>query len=369
MIKEIFLSFAFLVIAFVLYRLTRSYKPKVILNPEGKIQPIIAQMKMLEKSFKPTPWLVNGHIHTMWGMKFRGRSKIQPRRETVNFSDGGEVYIDWFENESTPETAPILFIVHTLGGGTREPCTNWMAVKAMKHGWRAVVATCRGCNGSRITTKRLYDGVRTDDLHTIIQFASNEFPKSEHKYLMGYSLGSMISVQYSTEFKDVEAVMCVSHPIETEKALEILERPMQKKLYMPAIMHALNHVAEKDKFIVGEQREKATHAKTIKEFDEALTSKELGLNTAHEYYEKIRIEPKLAHVQIPLLIFNADDDPFTSKDFVPVEELKKSQYVAYVHTPEGGHVSFNENMDGKNSYIETFAINFFETVSKVNVQH
>lgn len=369
MIKEIFLVLLFFFLLFVLYRFSRSYKPKVIVNPEGKMQGILARMHGLEREYKPTPWLINAHIQTMWGMKFRGRSKIQPRRETVNFEDGGEVYVDWFENESTPENAPILFIVHTLGGGTREPCTNWMAVKAMRHGWRALVATCRGCNGSRITTKRLYDGIRTDDLHTIIKFASKEFPKSSHKYLMGYSLGSMISVQYANDFDDVEAVMCVSHPIETEKSLEILEKPMQKKLYMPAIMHALTHVAEKDKFIEGEQREKSIHAKTIRDFDDALTSKELGLASAHEYYEKIRLEPKIAHAKVPLLIFNSDDDPFTSKKFIPVEEIKKSQYAAYVHTPEGGHVSFNEGMDGKDAYIETFAINFFETVSKAKTQN
>jgi len=70
-------------------------------------------------------------------------------------------------------------------------------------------------------------------------------------------------------------------------------------------MHALRRVAEKNPFLEGEQREHSVHAKTIKEFDEALTSKELGLKSAHDYYELIRLQPKIANVKIPLLIFNS----------------------------------------------------------------
>ena len=362
--KLIFLGFLAFLLLFALYRLTRSYKPKAIYNPEGKIAPIIAQMKMMNTKYQPTPWLINAHVHTIWGMRYRGRTKVQPRRETVNFKDGGEVYVDWFETESTQKNAPILYIVHTLGGGTREPCTNRMSVYAMRHGWRALVCTCRGCNGSRITSKRLYDGVRTDDLHTIIEFAKKEFPEARNHFLMGYSLGSMISVQYSNDFDDVDAIMCVSHPLETLKCCEILNGPIQGKLYMPVIMHQLTHVVAKSTFYEGEQREKGIHAKNLFEFDDAITAKNLGLKDHIEYYKLLELPPKIPKARVPILFLNSDDDPFTSKKFVPTESFKESQYCAYVSTPEGGHVSFCEGLDGKASYVERFAVDYFETIAK-----
>ena len=364
MFKEIFLCLLGLILLFVLYRLTRSYKPKIVVNPEGNMAPIIAQMKMATTPYKPTPWLIGPHVHTIWGMRYRGRTNIQPRRETVNFEDGGEVYVDWFETDSTPKNAPILYIVHTLGGGTREPCTNRMAIYGMKHGWRVLICTCRGCNGSRITSKRLYDGVRTDDLHTIIGYAKKQFPEARNSFLIGYSLGSMISVQYSNDFDDVDAIMCVSHPLETEKTCAILNQPLQKKLYMPVIMHALTHVVEKSTFYEGEQREKGIHAKDLFEFDDAITAKNLGLNSYKDYYNLLTLAPKVTKSKVPLLLFNSDDDPFTSKDFAPKDAFLHSTNGAYVSTPEGGHVSFCDGMDGKTSYIERFAVDFFETVAK-----
>ena len=368
MFKEVFLTFFVLLLLFALYRLTRAYKPTVIVNPEGKMQSILSQMKMINEKYKPTPWLINCHVHTIWGMRIRGRTSVQPRRETVNFEDGGEVYVDWFEKDDTPKTAPILFIVHTLGGGTREPCTNRMAVYAMNHGWRVLICTCRACNGSRITAKRLYNGIQTDDLHTIIEFAKKEFPDAKNRFLLGFSLGSMISVQYGVDFNDVDAIMCISHPLDAEQALLKLGQPLEKKLYMPAIMHSLKHPVEKSKFYVGEQREKALNAKNMFEFDDCITAKNLGLNTYKEYYALLELGPKCLQTQVPILLFMSEDDPFTSKTLIPVEAIKKSDKTAFVTTKEGGHVSFCEGMDGKASYQERFAVDYFETVAKCKLQ-
>ena len=365
MLKTLFLILLLILIIYVLHRLTVSYKPIAIVNPEGQMQQILASMKMMNEKYKPTPWLVNCHIHTIWGMRIRGRTNIQPRRETVFFEDGGQVYIDWFEKESTPKDAPILFIEHTLGGGTREPCTNRMGVYAMNHGWRALVCTCRACNGSKITAKRLYNGYQTDDLHKIVETAKAEFPDAKNRFLIGYSLGSMISVQYAVDFDDIDAVMCVSHPLDSEQALLTLAKPLQKKLYMPAIMHSLQHPVEKSTFYVGEQREKALSAKNMFEFDDCITAKNLGLNTYKEYYALLELGPKCLTTKVPILLFNSEDDPFTLPSLIPADAIKESTKTAFITTKEGGHVSFCEGMDGKNSYIERFATDYFETVAKL----
>lgn len=361
MIFGLFVFLLILLVLFAIYRLTLSYKPKVVVNENGNMAPILARMKSITKPFKPTPWLINGHFSTVWGIQFRKKSTFKPSREEVSFPDGGNVVLDWFKRDISPEI-PLLIVCHTLGGGTREPCTNNMCIKGMKHGWNVVVATCRGANGSKITTKRLYDAVRTDDLNFLVQhFKKALNPK--HIFIVGFSLGSSIACIYSTQYDDVDGVMSISHPVNCELLADKLEGPLQMKFYIPLMLKAIKKTLSKNSFIPEEQRKACMSAKTLRELDEAWTSKELGLPHAEDYYRAVTLdEKKIKNAKIPLLIFNAEDDPFTTQKLVPEQLIRESENVAYISTPEGGHVSFCTGLNGQNSYVEDVAIDYFESI-------
>ena len=76
-------------------------------------------------------------------MRFRPRAGEPDRRDQFNFEDGGTCILDWFEPKDAKNDTPIVGIIHTLAGGTREPCTNNFANAVKRHGWRAVVLNCR----------------------------------------------------------------------------------------------------------------------------------------------------------------------------------------------------------------------------------
>ena len=84
-------------------------------------------------------------------------------------------------------------MLHTMGGSSRESCTNFMATFLMKKKYRVIICSSRGCNGSKITSKRLYNGYQPDDLKYIIAHISKKYPKAKNKFLMGFSLGSMVA--------------------------------------------------------------------------------------------------------------------------------------------------------------------------------
>lgn len=365
MISTIILIILSSLIIFTLYRLSRYYKPKIIVNTKGKVFEILKRLKSLEIPYHPTAWLINRHIHTIWGMKFRGKSSHKPRREEVYFEDGGQVSVDWFEKENLSKEAPILFIVHTLGGGTRECCTNNFAYKAMQNNYRVLICSCRGCNGSKITSKKLYNGYKTDDLKTIITYASKQFPESKNKYLTGFSLGAMITAQYAMEYEDIDAVLCISHTIETKKTVDLLQQPIENFLYMNAIMKSLKHLVKKSTFFTEEEKNAALKTKTLYEFDDIITSKSIGLSGADEYYKLIRLQPKVKKFKIPIVIFVSEDDPFISTEFIPIKDITESDYCAFITTPEGGHVSFCQGIDGKQSYVEDFALDYFNVVGQI----
>ena len=208
----IFVSLVF----FCIYRLTLKYNPRLIYNKEGEMAKIISEMSSLKKPYRPTPWLFNAHLQTIYGLRLRGRSSYKPQREDVFFKDGGQVTIEYFVKDNLSLEAPLCFIIHTLGGGSRESCTNFMATYFMKNDYRVVICSCRGCNGSKITSKRLFNGYQTDDLDTIITHVNKKYPNAIKRFVIGFSLGSMVSAQYGIDCDDkiIDGIICISHTIE-----------------------------------------------------------------------------------------------------------------------------------------------------------
>ena len=359
----LFVSFIF----FCIYRITIKYKPKLIYNEEGEIPKIISKMKSIKKPYKPTPWLFNKHLQTIYGLRLRGRSKYKPQREDVFFKDGGQVTIEYFVKDNLSPEAPICYIIHTLGGSSRESCTNFMATYFMKNDYRVVICSNRGCNGSKITSKRLFNGYQTDDLETIITQVNKKYPQAKNHFVIGFSLGSMISAQYATECdeKIIDGIICVSHNIESKKGLKKLESFLNDRLYYQPMMKSLKHVLGKSPFYTQEEKKLVNTFNRFKGYDDYVTSKNMGLNNAEEYYKLLELNPKIKKIKVPTLFIFSEDDPFTSPDWIPVKEIKESKYVLFLTVPEGGHTGFCQGWNTKVSYAEEVSLDFCNTLGSM----
>ena len=248
------------------------------MSKDSPISKIVNQMKSL-KCYKPTPWLINGHIHTIWGMHFKGRKKTnyKPLREDIDFEDGGQVTIEHFVEEKIPDDAPILFIIHTMGGGSREPCTNWAAYNFMKKGYRVIICSCRGCNGSKVKTKRICDSTNCQDTHVIVNYISKKFPSAKKKFLLGFSMGAIISVIYSTEYDDLDGVIAISYIIDNKRADILLYQGINFNLYGKAILYALTRSIKKCNLYTDEEKKKICNIKSSAEFHDLVSAKNMGL--------------------------------------------------------------------------------------------
>ncbi|KAK8885162.1 hypothetical protein M9Y10_044291 [Tritrichomonas musculus] len=351
--------------AFFIYRCFHTCKAKITYNPSGGMAPLITTMKSLSKPFNPTPWLVGGNLQTIMGMRFRKKSSSKYRRDQFLFEDGGTCILDWFEPENAEKDTPIVAIIHTLAGGTREPCTNCFANAVKKHGWRAVVLNCRACSGAPITSKRLYNALQVDDQQAMVRHIKEQF-SPKYFFMAGFSLGSMQAINYnlsqeSENIIHVDGLLLISHIYDTKQSALILERPLQSKLYLSVIISKLTHALKKNKYVEGELRE-AINAKTLCEFDDKFTSKTLGLKDHIEYYSKIKIYDLIPKLKVPTLIIGADDDPFTEPKYQPIKEVSESESVALLTYPEGGHVSFLTGMNGQKSVVDTVGIEYFDTI-------
>lgn len=364
----IFLLFISFVIYF-FYRLRLKYIPKLIFNKDGEMSKILQKMATSKKPYNPTPWLFNNHLQTIYGLRLRGRSSYKPEKEDIIFKDGGTSTIEYFVKENLPSEAPILYIIHTLGGGSRESCTNFMAMYFMKNNYRVIICSCRGCNGSKITSRRLYNGYQTDDLSTIISHVNKKYPNSKNKFLIGFSLGSMVAAQYGIDcnVNDIDGIICISHSIDTGKGLKLIETPLNMKLYYTPMMNSLKHIIKKSTFYSDEEKKKIMKGRIFKDFDDIVTSKNMGLNNAEEYYKLLELKPKINQIKVPTLFIFSEDDPFSRPDWIPVEEIQKSKFVAFLTTKEGGHVSFAQGWNNKVSYSEEVSLDFCNTIIHLKI--
>ena len=354
-----------ILLIYIIYRITRKIKPEIFMSKDSPISKIVSQMKSL-KLYKPTPWLINGHIQTIWGMKFKGRTNYKPKREDIDFEDGGQVTIEHFVLEKTPEDAPLLFIIHTMGGGSREPCTNWAAYNFMNKGYRVIICSCRGCNGSKLKTKRICDSTNYQDTHVIIDYISKKYPLAKKKFLLGFSMGAIISVNYTTEYDDLDGVISVSHIVDNKRADILLCKGFGFNLYAKPLLKSLTRSIKKSDLYTDEEKKKICNIKTSAEFHDLVSAKNMGLKNSEEYYEITKLYGKPAKVKIPTLIITSEDDPLTSRDFIDVKELtdKSNNNLAFILTKEGGHVSFCKGFNGMGSYVEEVAEEFFNILMK-----
>lgn len=348
-----------LVLCFYVYRFFVCYKPIIHVNEQGDAAPVLARMKSLNRPYKPTPWLIESNIHTIWGMKFRPTSHFKCRREEFKFADGGTTILDWFEPPNAKEDTPIVVIIHTLAGGTREPCTNNMAMTIMKRGWRAVVANCRACSGAPITSERLYTAIEIDDLQVILKHIQEVEFKPKYTFMVGFSLGAIQTVFYAISESNIDGYAIVSHIYDSNKSALILEKPFNKKVYLPVMVQKLCRAVEKNTFITDELKQ-AVHARTLREFDDLFTTKNLGYKSHYEYYEDLKLHDKIAKVKAPMFILASDDDPFTSSEYQPRKEVEASEKVAMVRYKEGGHVAFNMGLNGKRSMADYLIPDWFD---------
>ena len=356
----VLLCFVALFILFVIHRLAIKYTPSVTVNSKGKIKKIVEKMKSLEESYKPTPWLINNFQHTMQGMRNRPQTDVKCEREIFNFSDGGNSALDWFPNkpQEGEDEKPIVVICHTFCGGTREPCTSNIAGNAVKHGWRAVVANARGCSGAKFTgTAKFFNNYDITDLQEIIEHAKKY---SKNIFLVGYSYGSVIASQYAARDGRVNATCLVSNPCNMEYCSQYLRGYIMDKYFNSFIMSKLHHIVSKDTMLGEEMIKDAVNTDEIREFDDAFTIKTLGLKNRAEYYALTNLKGLVPEMKCPTLLLVSDDDPFTSPVHFPIKETEKSDNMAIVRLPEGGHVSFLTGWDAKESFADRIVLDYFD---------
>ncbi len=84
----------------------------------------------------------------------------------------------------------------------------------------------------------------------------------------------------------------------------------------------------------------AADAKTVRDFDDAITRRSFGFPDVDAYYRASGSSQRLPAVRVPLLCVQAADDPIAVDAAVPRAAAAANPNVAMIVTPSGGHLGW-----------------------------
>lgn len=326
--------------------------------------------------FKPHPLFRNAHIQTLSGEYFRKLSQEPPfRRVRLDTPDDDFIDIDFAEVEGYSwadlgDDAPILYFLHGLEGDARRGYAIDLYKDAAQAGFRCVGINYRSCSGEMNKQPHFYHMGATEDVAFVLDWLLNEFPDAPI-FIVGVSLGANMLLKYfgerGTDLSErVSAGAAISPPFIATGAQKISDDRFGKlygghllgKLQAKVRLKADTLYAETSADPYG-----ALIAKTLRDFDEAITAPLHGFKDAQDYYAQSNSINFISDIQRPTLIIRAEDDPFFNQD-IPYQLLEEHPCLYPAITAHGGHVGFMEGTTPLNyrNWAQRQVLRFFEAV-------
>lgn len=295
--------------------------------------------------FRPAWWLRNAHAQTIWGKLARSPSKIGTAVECVTTPDADGVELHHLMPPVA--TSPRVFIMHGLEGSLRSHYVGGMFEEAARRGWGATLMLFRGCGAVPNVARRFYHSGETSDAAHVFGVLRERWPDSPW-FMAAVSLGGNVLLKWLGEQGDghagvIRAAAAVSVPFDLEAGARHIARGAAR-IYDRSFVRSLRAKALRklDRYPGLFDREALRRARTVIEFDEAVTAPVHGFESAHDYYTQSSSMRFLARIRVPTLLLSAADDPFMPSDVLDRARLAggSNPSLTMEFWPHGGHVGF-----------------------------
>ncbi|KAI3789934.1 hypothetical protein L2E82_02741 [Cichorium intybus] len=184
--------------------------------------------------------------------------------------------------------------------------------ECLKRGCFPIVMNPRGCARSPITTPRLFTAADSDDICTTVQFVNRARPWTT---LMGvgFGYGANMLTKYLAEVGEetpLTAATCLDNPFDLKEATKY---PNHLYNLTDGLIDMLK--SNKELFqgrAKGFDVDKALQAKSLKDFEEAISMVSYGCDSIEEFYINSSTKDVIGNIKIPLLFIQNDAMPYFS---------------------------------------------------------
>ena len=292
-----------------------------------------------EPHYRSPGWLPGGHAQTIWPLLIKG--PLPPyRRERWTTPDDDFIDLDWIAGNGA---TPCVVLFHGLEGSSRSHYARRLMQAVRQRGWHGVVVHFRGCSGEPNRLPRAYHSGDSQEIDWILRrLQAQGFPAL---FVAGVSLGGNALLKWLAEqgcaaSRVIDAAAAVSAPLDLAAANVALSSGFNL-VYARHFLRTLIPAARaKDRRFPGRiDLRRALQARTMGEFDDAVTAPLHGFLGVDDYYAQSSAGPLLGTIETPALLLHAANDPFLPAAALPQPDKLPAAVTLEIHR-HGGHVGF-----------------------------
>ncbi len=309
-------------------------------------------------------WSMAGcHVQTIFRHFLRPSHPQSLERTEIATHD--DDFLEVFSSPGHQPETPVVVIGHGMEGNERSSCVQGLCELLDAAGWGSVVMVHRSCGSRMNRACRLYHSGDTADLATVVDWSLARSPGRPH-FVVGYSLsGNQVIKWYGTQGASIPerviAAAAVSPPFKLDVTVGAIgsalgglyERRFLRSLVPKALAKASQHPGSLDV-------QQIRRARTLRDFDDAVTAVIHGFRDASDYYERSACGQFIEHVGRPLLVLASRDDPFSPNPVAGERACAANPWITARFSAHGGHLGFIEGTAWKPRYwAESELIRYF----------
>lgn len=263
--------------------------------------------------------------------------------------------------------ARLIILLHGLEGDSNRPYMMRMASRLIAAQCDVMAMNFRGCSGEPNRLLRSYHTGETGDVRFLIRKIQEEGEYNQIG-LVGFSLGGNVLLKYLGEEGSeipslVRGGVVYSSPLDLPSSSRKLDQGINR-IYVRRFLKTLipKALAKLDGRIHDLDVNAIRKAKTFATFDEAFTAPVNGFDSAEDYWTQASSLPWLKRIHRPVLVVNAQDDPFLSQACFPTEVDINNPIIHLEYPRFGGHVAFPGGDRQAYFWSEHRAAHFLESV-------
>lgn len=321
-----------------------------------------------EYRYRPAWWLRSAHAQTLWGRVARRIPRVPTTAERILSPDGDNLEL---HHLAAASNAPRVLLLHGLEGSRQSHYVGGLFAQAYARGWGASLLVFRGCGATANVARRFYHSGETEDLAFVFAQLSARWAECPW-FLVGVSLGGNVLLKWLGEHGDkvdsrIRGAAAISVPFDLEAGSRHISRGFAR-VYDGSFLRSLKRkaLAKLTRYPDLFDRERLAQARTVYEFDDAVTAPVHGFGGAQDYYTRSSSLGYLASVRVRTLLLSSSDDPFMPRQVLarvaPAARANPAFTVEFQR--RGGHVGFVAGWRPWRPfyYAEWRAFRFFEDV-------
>lgn len=295
------------------------------------------------KEFHPAWWAPGPHFQTILAHFLRPVRSVAVSRHRLETPDGDFVDYDYLEGD---EGAPIVLILHGLEGSSRARYIRSLIPEIQNKKWHAFILNHRGCSGEPNRLDLTYHSGKTEDISFVVRHLKER--GFLNIYAVGYSIGGNMLLKFlgeshSSNVASIDKAVCISVPYDLAASVCLLEESfINHWVYARSMLNSLKKKIRR-KFPKNSSKvrmERVEKCHTFSVFDEEVTARLNGFKSAADYWAQCSAMSFLEKIRTAVLLIHAKDDPFLTKEYLPICLMEENPHIDFCLTEKGGHIGF-----------------------------